>query len=197
MPQEIMYIGKKPTKVDNKNNIQTRIWRGLGQVIGGIPDLEAEKLTAHPDIWMNVTKMNKAQRTELIAALQEQYRAQARRDREGQIITLDNASDEEIETALRKRRALRGKAADNPIDKKNVGVAHPKGTHGNESEIRERPENSDDLGSDIYGALMALDKEKDFDAERKPYLERVNEQLGYSITQKELDDVWSALTTKA
>lgn len=198
MPKQIMYIGRKPTKVDNKNNVHSRVWRGLGQVITNIPDLEAQKLADHPDIWKDVTGMSAADRAELIAAHQEQYRLLDRRDREGQVLTLDNATDEELEATLKKRKSTRGKAVVNPVDRATLGAGTSRvGSMGNERpDEAERPANVDDLGADIYGAISALSREKDYDEKGQPYLERVNEKLGYTITQQELNDVWAAFKSK-
>jgi hypothetical protein len=194
--KEIMYVGRKDQKVDNKNNVPTRVWRGLGAVIKNIPDLEGEKLAAHPDIWLDVTKMDQSGRETVIASLQDKYRREARKAREGQAITLEQATDEELEAMLKKRKSTRGKAASNPINPDLVPQMPAAGSHGNESDERHRPENTEDLGADIFGAIADLDSEKDFDGENKPYLERVVEKLGYQITQQELSDVWAAYNTK-
>jgi hypothetical protein len=195
--KEIMYVGRKDQKVDNKNNNHGRIWRGLGQVITGIPDVEASKLCEHPDIWMDVSNVKQKEREAIIASLQEKYRAEARAARAGQAITLDNATEEELQSAIKKLRSTRGKAADNKVDKGLIPPAAPQaGAHGNESDTRHRPETTDDLAAEIFGAIAELDSERDFDGEGKPYLERVTAKLGYQVTQKELDDVWTAYNDK-
>lgn len=195
--REIMYVGRKPQKVDNKNNNPGRIWRGLGQVIGNIPDLEAQKLDQHPDIWLDVTKLGKKDREDIIAGLQAQYRAEERRARAGQAITLDNATDDELEAALKKRKTTRGKAVENKIDPTLIPAMPVPGSTAAAKEDRARPNNTDDLGAEVFGAIADLDSEQDFDGEGKPYLERITEKLGYSITQAELDAVWAAFNSKA
>lgn len=192
MPKAIMYIGRKPTKWDNKNNVRERVWQGLGQVITDIPDLEANKLTEHPDIWMDVTNIKEKGRSEIIARYQEKYRDERRRDRAGQVITLDTATDEELEEQLRRRREGRGRPVSNPVDDSNIPRYPGGGARTSQGEVRSKPTNTAELAADVFGVFTTLNPEKDLDGQGKPYLERVNEKLDYEITQKELEDIWSA-----
>lgn len=197
MAKDIMYVGRKEQKVDNKNHNYQRIWRGLGQVIKGIPDLEAQKLSSHPDVWMDVTGMSAKDRATVIAALQVQYRTEQRKAREGQAILLEQANEDELEAALAKIRKERGKAVVNSVNAGLVPAAPAAlGSSANATESRERPKSTDEMGEDIFGALTELDSEQDFDGQGNPYLERVTAKLGYSITQVELDAVWTAYNAK-
>lgn len=108
-------------------------------------------------------------------------------------MTLDTATDEELEDALRKRREQRGKpqvnsVSDDSIPRNPQGRVEPR----SEREGAERPRSNDELAMDVFGVFTGLDPSKDLDGQGKPYLERVNERLGYQISQKELDDIWSA-----
>lgn len=183
--REIMYIGRKPTKTDNVNEGSGIEWYGMGDV-QRCTSLQTVNLLRHPKIWMDVTGWDDARRTELVATLQEEFRAEQRRL--AQAPTLATASLDELQAELERRKGLA------PIER-GVKTGDVKTQRAREvtddltGEPASRPDRQEDLLNAIVATVMDMDTENTvlFDDNGDPTLEAVTQALGYSITASELN----------
>jgi hypothetical protein len=189
MAKQIMYIGKKPTKRDNVNDVPDRVWRGLGDV-QNVTDAEAIKLLlpAHADIWKDVTGLDDEKREEIVAQLREKHRAEERAvTPAGEIErALKTLSTSELEKELRRRRVADGKVDQNPAPAPSAPVNTQRSSTESTPE-NERPKNTDDVVQDIAGVIVTLDKENPahYDSDGQPLFEAVLERIGYEISKSE------------
>jgi hypothetical protein len=191
--RKIMYIGKKATKTDNVNAVPSRIWRGLGDVVEIISDLEAAKLCvpAFDAIWRDVTDLKVEDQRALVSAFQDQFRAEARKQAEMNKTNVNPAllSDEELLRELEHRQKLKGAPPVLTDPKVRPQGAGPVGNRGAEDGEGERPKNTDQLLNDIIQAIGLLDKDNKshYDGQGRPNVEAIRGLVGYNVSQSELD----------
>jgi hypothetical protein len=191
MAKEIMYIGKKPLKRDNVNQVPDRVWNGVGDVVA-VTDAEAIKLTLplYSGIWMDVTKLDESARTKIVEALRERFRAEERAvTPAGEVArALNTLSTEELEKELRRRRERYGKPSGDKAPASQNAAPNPN-SRATEGEETERPESTEEVVLEIAGAITALDKENrsHFDDDGNPVLESIVAALGYKVSQSELN----------
>lgn len=186
---QIMYIGNKPSKVDNVNtNAKGRVWEGLGAVVEVTP-LEAQKLKAHPDVWMDVTNIDEKARTKIVEKIQDQMRA-ARRAHQTNVL-LKDASVQEIEDELYRRKHGAERPASVKAQRSPPGPDRrgDEGNNGIDGNAAERPGTPAQVVDAIVTAIRSLDPDKPeyFDAATgNPTKEAIENLLHYPISKTEL-----------
>lgn len=185
--REVMYVGRKPRKIDNVTKVPGRVWNGIGDVVK-VTAMEAVALAQHPAIWTDVTGWPEAKRIKTVAELQEQIRAEKRK-----LVTkvsLDVASEEQLERELERRRELR--AAMPPLTESapsDIPPVSPNEVNDDDTgDPAERPLSPAEVQSEIVGAILTLDPghPEKFDKNGNPTVQAVQEVLGYDITPAEL-----------
>lgn len=114
---KIMYIGLQMVpSSDRPNNRPDRVWHGPGDVLGGIPPIQAAALLAHKDEWADVTHLVGAE------LLREQQAARSHTEERLRVLKnpvdapnnkrgVAAATDDELEAELERRRVERVKIA--------------------------------------------------------------------------------------
>lgn len=186
---QIMYVGNKPNKVDNVNaNAKGRVWEALGAVVEVSP-LEAQKLKAHPDIWLDVTNLDEKARTKIVDKILDQMRATRRAHQTN--VLLKDASVQEIEDELYRRK----NGAERPaLVKTQRAPPGPdrrgdEGNNGIDGNAAERPGTPALVVDAIVTAIRSLDPDKAeyFDASTgNPTKEAIESVLHYPISKTEL-----------
>ncbi len=185
--REIMYIGRKERRTDNVTGNPGRIWNGLGD-IQRVTELEAQRLVRHADVWADVTEWPEGKRIETVEKIRDKVRAEKRAFQPK--VTLDVASEEELENELFRRRHPGGKAPAKNASAPNVPIIKP-GDHTdpNTGDAATRPATPAEVVHAIIGAVMLMDlgKPELFDEKQNPKLEAVVAALGYQVSKSELN----------
>ena len=184
----IMYIGKKPKKIDNvNNNMQARVWNGLGD-LQRVTMVEANNLGKHPDIWADVTDWPPEQRIGMVNKIREKIRAENAKHEPK--LTVENATIDQLLARVRDLRDINDKLALPDGNKPRVtsGLSREELTD-DDGLPRSRPESTEAIVNEIVGVIMQLDSDKPelFDGEGNPAKEAVESMLGYSISVHELN----------
>jgi hypothetical protein len=183
--RDIMYLGPKLRKTDNVTGTDGRVWHGLGDV-QRTTLMEALKLTKH-DFWKDVTDWPETKRVLAISDAQKRY-AQAQRISQSQV-TLENATEEELEAMLRAKRKPVSLPGPNSIrEAPKPGRAGEESVDDDEGLPVSRPEKIEEVIAAITGAVLQLDpgRKELFDENDNPTPEAVTDALGYKISAKEL-----------
>lgn len=183
--RDVMYVGTKPRKQDNVTGSDAHVWNGLGDIQKVTP-MDAEKLSKHPSIWVDVTEWPEAKRISAVEAVRETIRDQQRKYQP--VRTLAAATVTELQDELSRRVIPSSLPAPSAAARTPVRTQpnEPVDEHG---QLRSRPANSEELLGDIVGAMLELDPDKKelWDGEGQPALQAINESLGYKISKSELN----------
>lgn len=113
---KIMYVGLQMVPSSDRPNARPdRVWNGPGDVVEGIPPLQAYELCKHTDEWRDVTKLEGAA---LVQAQKDARNESAERLRvlknpkglPNPVRTVEGASEDELQAELDRRRAARAPA---------------------------------------------------------------------------------------
>lgn len=191
--RRIMYIGNKPSKKDNVNNNELRVWRGIGDVRDVDNKLEAAKLMLHPEIWVDITDKDDEEVAELLGARREYYRERERSSLKKHIAgVLNSVSEDELRAELELRGRMKNlKAApQNSVLKVNHDAVNPERQIA-QVQAGNRPSETTRIFDDISKAIFeVMDDERNVDDEGQPILAAVQARVGYPITDDDLAVVW-------
>lgn len=190
MAREVMYIGKKPTKKDNVNDEPNRIWRGLGDV-QTVTDIEARRLVEprFKEVWLDVTGMEEAVRSSIIAKLREQFREEQLRVTPAEDVSrvLSAASDQQLLGELQRRQLTDGLPSRNALPPAGLRSTKLKDSPLDE-DVRERPTNTEELIEELAGTIASLDKENpEHFSDGYPVTEAIEDVLGYRVSKSEIE----------
>lgn len=185
--RKIMYVGLQfsPSQ-DRPNNRPDRVWNGPGDVVVGVPPIQAHALCQHKDEWQDVTTLSdpdllKAQRAARASSEERVRVLKNPKDAPNNRGFVAAMSDEDLEAELERRRDARGEMAQAPNPSKLT--APP---------TKRKPKGEAQLAEQIGGAVervitkSSVDKETTLlDEEGVPTLAAVQEELGYSLSEDE------------
>lgn len=188
--RSIMYVGIQfVPSVDRPNARPDRVWNGPGDVVNGVPPIQAHALCQHKDEWLDVTEFasDPAKLTAKAQAVRAESEDKLRRlrnppDAPNNKRTVDAFSDEELELEMERRRAARGVIDQAPAASQPTKQAGGKG----------KPKGEAKLNTAIQGAVERVSAkvangadESLLDESGIPTLAAVNEELGYQIGEDE------------
>jgi hypothetical protein len=181
-----MYLGNKSMKFDNVNGIPERKWNGPGGVATGISQMQADKLCAHKEEFLDVTGMTEKEvllrASKARADSEERVRKLHRSTGPEGAVMLEYATDEQLQAEIDRRRKMRGiqdAAPPDPVVGKNKGGSKKPATEKSKSQkmLTEAVE-------ETLGKLLDKNDPDDF-KDGIPTKVAVERELGFQLTDDE------------